>query len=160
MTHSDKLATPAIRHLKTHHIPYTLFSYRYEDKGGTTLAATALGIEEHRVIKTLVMENDSGNPLIILMHGDRQVSTKHLARHLQAKSVKPCDPQKVTRLTGYVVGGISPFGVRTPMPVYMESGIALLSEIYLNAGKRGWLVKIQTADVLNALKPALVQVGI
>jgi Cys-tRNA(Pro) deacylase len=160
MAQSDKLATPATRQLKMFNIPYGLYPYRYEDKGGTSLASSALGIEEHLVIKTLIMEDDSGRPFIILMHGDRQVSTKNLARSLKAKSVKPCDPQKVNRLTGYVVGGISPFGVRTQMPTYMESDITLIPEIYLNAGKRGWLLKIQTVDLLKSLKPSLVQVGI
>ncbi|MFZ3044734.1 MAG: YbaK/EbsC family protein, partial [Desulfatirhabdiaceae bacterium] len=102
MAHSDKLATPATRQLKMFNISYRLYPYRYEDKGGTSLASSALGIEEHLVIKTLIMEDDSGRPFIILMPGDRQVSTKNLARSLKAKSVKPCDPQKVNRLTGYV----------------------------------------------------------
>jgi Cys-tRNA(Pro) deacylase len=153
-------ATSAIRQLNDLGVAYRLFSYRYRDKGGANQAAVELKLEPHQVIKTLVMEDDSGNPLIVLMHGDRQVSTKTLARALRVKSIHPCDPRKVERLTGYQVGGVSPFGIHPSIPIYIESGIMELSEIYLNAGKRGCLVRIRTEDVMRSLNPLPVHVGI
>lgn len=153
-------ATPAIRRLKAEGAPFTLHPYDYEDKGGTATASAALGIPEHRVIKTLVMEADSGKPLIVLMHGDRQVSLKSLARQIGAKTVQPCPAQKAEKVTGYSVGGISPLGTRQTVPVYMEATIADLPEIYINAGKRGLLFSMITQDLIRILHPVTVTVAI
>ena len=152
--------TPAIRTLKAASVSFSLHSYPYEDKGGTATASAALGIDEHRIIKTLVMEEDSRKPFIILMHGNRQVSAKALARQMGAKTVQPCTLQKAEKITGYVVGGISPFATRQVLPVYMEATIANLPEIYINAGKRGLLLSLSPLDLLRILNPVPVTVAI
>jgi len=143
--------TPCIRFLRAHNVQFTPHLYRYEEHGGTRVAAAVLGVEEHAVVKTLVMEDDRGTALIVLMHGDREVSTKELARVLGVKSVTPCDPASATRRTGYLVGGTSPFGTRSPLPVYAEATIFDLPVIYVNGGKRGFLVAIAPAELRQAL---------
>ncbi len=152
--------TQATRMLRDRKVAYTGHLYPYEERGGTETSARELGVDEHRVIKTLVLEDESGNPLIVLMHGDREVSTKQLARLLNVKSVSPCNPQTAQKHSGYLVGGTSPFGTRREMPVYMEKSIAELSSIFINGGKRGFLVEIAPGDVVRLLNPTLVEVGI
>jgi Cys-tRNA(Pro) deacylase len=152
--------TPAIRQLKAGAVSFSLHPYANEEKGGTATASAALGVVEHGVIKTLVMEEDSGNPFIVLMHGDKQVSAKTLARQMGIKTVQPCTPQKAEKITGYAVGGISPFGTKLLLPVYMEASIAELPEIYINAGKRGLLLSIKPQDLIRVLRPVLVTVAI
>ena len=137
----------AIPVLKKHHVSFTEHEYRYEDRGGTAVSSRELGVEEHAVIKTLVMEDEMKRPLIILMHGDREVSTKNLARQIGAKAVTPCAPDVAQRHTGYMVGGTSPFGTRKPLPVYMERTIAELDRLYVNGGRRGFLVSMTPAVI-------------
>jgi len=157
----DKLAiTPAVRMLKEKGADFTLRTYKYEEKGGTPVASRELGVDEHQVIKTLVMEDERKNPLMILMHGDKQVSTKNLARVLGVKSVEPCDPETAHRHTGYVVGGISPFGTRKPLKVYVESSVLELPKIYINAGKRGLLAEMTPQELKRVLNPIAVNVAI
>ena len=146
----------AIPVLKKHHVSFTGHEYRYEDRGGTAVSSRELGVEEHAVIKTLVMEDEMKRPLIILMHGDREVSTKNLARQIGAKAVTPCAPDVAQRHTGYMVGGTSPFGTRKPLPVYMERTIAELDRLYVNGGRRGFLVSMTPADLIRVLSPTLV----
>ena len=149
-------ATPAIHFLRQHHVPFTEHEYRYEDRGGTAASSRALGVDEHVVIKTLVMEDEQKEPLIVLMHGDREVSTKNLARQIVRKTVAPCAPDVAQRHTGYMVGGTSPFGTRKVLPVYLERTIADLDRIYVNGGRRGFLVALAPADLRRALSPVLV----
>lgn len=149
-------ATPAIHFLRAHKVPYTEHPYRYEDRGGTAVSSRELGVDEHVVIKTLVMEDEGKRPLIVLMHGDRDVSTKNLARQAGTKTVTPCEPEVAQKHTGYLVGGTSPFGTRKPMPVYMERTIADLDRIYINGGRRGFLIALAPADLMRALSPTLV----
>lgn len=153
-------STPAIRLLKAQGVPFALHSYDYEERGGTSVAARELKVDEHAVIKTLVMEDEARRPLIVLMHGDRQVSTKTLARTIGVKTVSPCDPAVAEKHTGYKVGGTSPFGTRKPMPVFMEETISTLSFIYINAGARGLLASMGPADLIRILRPSLVSVAI
>ena len=152
--------TPAIRLLKLAGIEFTPHLYQYEERGGTAVSARELGVNEHHVIKTLVMEDEQHQPLIVLMHGDREVSTKELARRVGAKAITPCNPETALRHTGYLVGGTSPFATRKVMPVYMEASIAVLPIIYLNGGKRGFLISLAPGIVIDLLKPALVEIGI
>ena len=152
--------TPAIRQLRSAGIPFTDHLYAYEEKGGTAVSARELGVDEHSVIKILVMEDEDKNPLVILMHGDLQVSTKELARAMGVKQVTPCTPETAQRHTGYLVGGTSPFGTRKTMPVYMEETIAELERIYINGGKRGYLVGMAPDDLVRGLKPIPVRVAI
>jgi Cys-tRNA(Pro) deacylase len=152
--------TPAVRVLREEKTPFTPHLYAYEEKGGTSASARELGLDKHTVIKTLVMEDDRSAPLIVLMHGDRQVSTKELARFLCVKTIFPCSPETAHRLTGYLVGGTSPFGTRCVMPVYMEETILDLPIIYLNGGKRGFLVALSPREAERILKPVLVRVGV
>jgi len=152
--------TTAIRHLRTEKVDFTDHLYTYEEKGGTASSSRELGVAEHTVIKTLVMEDDAGQPLIVLMHGDRQVSTKELARIISVKQVSPCTPDTAQKHTGYMVGGTSPFGTRRQMPVYMEKTVAELEQIYINGGKRGYLVGLKPSELIRVLKPAMVTVGI
>ena len=156
----DKLpATNAVRVLREHGVAYSDHPYVYEARGGTEVSARELGVPEHQVVKTLVMEDDSGQPMIVLMHGDREVSTRNLARHLGVKSVAPCAPAVADRHSGYQVGGTSPFGTRKAMPVYMQSTIAALPRIYVNGGRRGYLVGLAPADAVRVLKPVLVDIA-
>jgi len=151
--------TPATRLLKQANIDYTPHLYNYEERGGTTVSARELQVEEYFVIKTLVMEDEKSNPLLVLMHGDREVSTKALARTLNVKTVSPCNADAAQRHTGYRVGGTSPFATRKPLPVYMEKTIQDLEKIYINGGKRGFLVELSPQVVIDLLAPTLVDVG-
>ncbi len=152
--------TPAILAMKRNGLTYTLRPYRYEEHGGTRVSARELGVDEHEVVKTLVMEEDGGAPFIILMHGDRQVSTKALARTLGVKAVAPCDPRTAEKHTGYRVGGTSPFGTKKPLRIFMEEGIAGLPRILINAGSRGLLAEMAPAELIHVLKPVLVKVAV
>lgn len=152
--------TPAVRTLRNHDIRFDDHLYDYEEKGGTSHSAKSLGVDEHLVIKTLIMENEHHEPLIVLMHGDRQVSTKELARMLGVKSIQPCAPEVANRHSGYLVGGTSPLGTRHPMPVYIEASILELPRIYLNGGKRGYLVSLDPQDLARVLKLTPVHVAI
>ncbi|GLI38435.1 Cys-tRNA(Pro) deacylase [Geobacter hydrogenophilus] len=152
--------TAAVRALRAAKVPFTDHLYAYEEKGGTAVSSRELGVDEHAVVKTLIMEDEAKNPLIVLMHGDRQVSTKELARVLGVKGIFPCSPDTAQKHTGYLVGGTSPFGTRRRMPVYMEETILDLSCIYINGGKRGYLVGIDPRDVVKLLNPTLVRVAI
>jgi len=151
--------TPAIRALRQHRVHFTEHPYRYLEKGGTEVASRELGVAEHLVIKTLVMEDDQKEPLIVLMHGDKLVSTKDLARVIGAKSVISCDAQVAQKHTGYMVGGTSPFGTRKWLPVYVESSILDLPRIYINAGKRGFLVEMIPQDLVRVLRTVPVNVA-
>ena len=153
-------ATPAIHLLRLHKVPFTEHLYRYEERGGTAVSSRELGVDEHVVIKTLVMEDEHKQPLIVLMHGDRDVSTKNLARQIGCKTVAPCDPEVAQKHTGYLVGGTSPFGTRKTMPVYLERSIAALDRIYINGGRRGFLIALAPADLVRALSPMLVDAAI
>lgn len=150
--------TQAIRVLTDNKIQFTPHFYKYEEKGGTTVSSRELGVEEHVVIKTLIMETESKSPLIVLMHGDCQVSTKNLARLLGVKTVSPCAPDVADKHSGYQVGGTSPFGTKKKMPVYMEKSILELPEVYINGGKRGFLISIKSADIVKVLNPELVEI--
>ena len=152
--------TAAIRELRAHKVEFTDHLYEYEEKGGTAVSARELGVPEHAVVKTLVMEDEDRNPLVVLMHGDLKVSTKELARMIGVKTIAPCNPDNANRHSGYMVGGTSPFGTRKKMPVYMEETILALPKIYINGGKRGYLVGIAPQDVVRVLSPKMVKVGI
>ncbi len=153
-------STQATRLLKSKGIPFEEHLYRYEEKGGTAVSARELGVPEHAVIKTLVFEDDRKQPFLILMHGDREVSTKELARQIGARSVQPCAPAVADKHSGYQVGGTSPFGTRKAMPVYAEATIFDLDRIYLNGGSRGFLVGLAPGDLDRVLKIARVSVAI
>lgn len=152
--------TPAIRVLRQSRVDFTEHLYKYEEHGGTAASARALGVDEHAVIKTLVMEDEDRRPLLVLMHGDREVSTKNLARQLGRRAIQPCRPDVASRHTGYLVGGTSPFGTRGELPVYIEESILALPRIYINGGKRGFLVSLAPAELARLLKPQPVQVAI
>ena len=160
MTKEKIPTTPAILVLKAQAADFTLHTYQYEERGGTKRGASQLGVDEHCVIKTLVMEEETGKPLIILMHGDKEVSTKSLARALGVKSISPCKPAIADKHTGYKVGGTSPFGTKKTMPVYMEATIADLPEIFINAGSRGLLARMPSAELIRLQKPISVSVAI
>ena len=145
--------TAAVRVLREHGVAFTHHPYEYEERGGTAVSARELGVNEHAVIKTLVMEDDAKKPLVVLMHGDREVSTKNLARLLGVKTVAPCDPVVADRHSGFQVGGTSPFGTRRAMPVYMQRTIADLPYVYVNGGRRGYLVGMTPSDLVRVLKP-------
>jgi len=148
--------TAAVRALRDHDVAFTHHPYEYEERGGTAVSARELGVSEHAVIKTLVMEDDARKPLLVLMHGDREVSTKNLARQLGVKSIAPCEPVVADRHSGYQVGGTSPFGTKRAMPVYMQRTIADLPYLYVNGGRRGYLMGMTPADLVRVLKPTLV----
>ena len=147
--------TPATQFLRKHGIAFTEHPYPYEEHGGTRVSARELGVEEHAVIKTLVMQDEAAKPMLVLMHGDRKVSTKNLARQIGCKSVEPCKPEVANRHSGFLIGGTSPFGTRKNMPVYVEAGILELTKIYINGGRRGFLVGIDPA-VIGAVLPSKV----
>jgi len=151
--------TPAVRQLRAAGVSFTDHLYEYEEKGGTAVSASSLGVEERSVVKTLVMEDDARRPLLVLMHGDRQVSTKELARVIGVKTISPCSPETATRHTGYMVGGTSPFGTRKALPIYVERTVLDLPRIYINGGKRGYLVGLDPAEVVRILQPTLVAVA-
>jgi Cys-tRNA(Pro) deacylase len=151
--------TNAIRVLREHRVAWTDHPYAYEERGGTAVSARALGVDEHACIKTLVMEDDARRPMIVLMHGDREVSTKNLARALGVKSVRPCPPDVADRHSGYQVGGTSPFGTRRTMPVYVQRTIADLPYLYVNGGRRGYLVGMSPSELIRVLAPTLVDIA-
>jgi Cys-tRNA(Pro) deacylase len=147
-------ATPAVHFLRKHGVAFTEHPYRYEEHGGTRVSSRELGVDEHAVIKTLVMQDEAKRPLLVLMHGDREVSTRQLARQLDCKTVEPCAAAVAQRHTGYAVGGTSPFGTRKPLPVFVERTVLDLDRIYINGGRRGLLVSIAPGElnrVLNAV---------
>lgn len=149
--------TPATQFLRRHGVAFGEHVYEYVEHGGTSESARQLGVDEHAVVKTLVMEDEHAKPLIILMHGDRTVSTKNLARQIGAKRVEPCKPEVANRHSGYLVGGTSPFGTKKAMPVYVESTILDLPSIYLNGGRRGYLVSLASAVLAMRLQARPVQ---
>lgn len=151
--------TPAIRLLKSKNVVFEPFLYEYEEKGGTKASSKKLGVDEHVVIKTIIMEDDLKKPLIVLMHGDMEISTKNLARFLDVKSVQPCSPEVANKHTGYLVGGTSPFGTKKLMPVYAEKTIFDLEKIYINGGRRGFLIAIKPSVIKELLNPIAVEVG-
>ena len=151
--------TNAVRMLREHKVDFTHHPYEYEERGGTAVSARELGVSEHAVIKTLVMEDDARRPMIVLMHGDREVSTKALARIAGVKTIAPCAPAVADRHSGYQVGGTSPFGTRRTMPVYAQRTLADLPRVYVNGGKRGYLVGMAPADLVRILAPALVDIA-
>ena len=152
--------TPAVRALRAAGVAFTEHLYEYEEHGGTAVSARELGVDEHSVVKTLVMENDTREPLVVLMHGDRMVSTQRLARAIGARRIVPCDPAVAQKHSGYMVGGTSPFGTRRAMPVYMERTILDLARIYINGGKRGFLVGLDPREVARLLAPVVVDVAV
>jgi Cys-tRNA(Pro) deacylase len=143
--------TPATQFLRKHGVVFEEHPYPYEEHGGTTVSARELGVEEHVVIKTLVMQDEHAKPLIVLMHGDCKVSTKNLARQIGCKSVEPCKPEVANRHSGFLVGGTSPFGTRKVMPVYVEESILALPKIYINGGRRGFLISIDPGNIAAIL---------
>ena len=143
--------TPATQVLRQHGVSFTEHVYDYVEHGGTSESSRQLGVPEHEVVKTLVMQDDKAQPLIVLMHGDRQVSTKNLARAIGAKSVEPCKPEVAQRHSGYMVGGTSPFGTRKAMPVYVEASVLELPRICINGGRRGFLVGIEPTVLTRLL---------
>jgi Cys-tRNA(Pro) deacylase len=149
--------TPATQFLRKHGVTFTEHPYAYEEHGGTTVSARELGVDEHAVIKTLVMQDEQAKPLIVLMHGDCKVSTKNLARQIGCKSVEPCKPEVANRHSGFLVGGTSPFGTRKVMPVYVEGSILDLQTIYINGGRRGFLVSIDPQVLVSILPTTVVQ---
>lgn len=152
--------TQAVRALRAANVVFSPHLYEYLERGGTKHSAASLGVDEHTVIKTIVLEDEARQPLVCLQHGDLEVSTKNLARIRGCKTITPCSPETALRHTGYMVGGTSPFGMRsgarTPLPVYLERSICDLPRIYINGGKRGFLVGIDPSAVVTLLRPTLV----
>ena len=159
MTKEHFPVTPAIRVLRDRKVDFTLRPYKYEERGGTEVASRELGVDEHGIIKTLVMEDDGKKPFIILMHGDRHVSTREMARVLGVKAVQPCDPAAAGRHTGYMVGGTSPFGTKKQLPVYIEETILEIPRVLINAGRKGLLAEIDMKDLVRVLSPTPVRVS-
>ena len=153
-------ATQATRFLRQHGVAHSTHMYEYEEHGGTRTSARELNVDEHAVVKTLVMEDENGKPLIVLMHGDRKVSTKELARQVGCKKIEPCKPEVANRHTGYLVGGTSPFGTKKPLPVNIERSILDLPLIYINGGRRGFLVGVHPHDIVRVLQPKIVEVAL
>lgn len=156
-THAPE--TPATRFLHQHRVAHSNHLYDYEEHGGTKVSARALNVPEHHVVKTLVMEDESAQPLIVLMHGDRKVNARELARQIGVKKIAPCQPEVAQRHTGYMVGGTSPFGTKKMLPVYMEKSILDLPLVYINGGRRGYLVGVHPHDILRVLTPKIVEVA-
>lgn len=156
-SHSE---TPATQFLRRHGVAFSEHFFEYAEHGGTERGATLLGVPEHAVVKTLVMEDERARPLVVLMHGDRSVSTKNLARQAERKRIAPCKPEVAQRHSGYQIGGTSPFGLRKPMPLYMERSILALPVIYLNGGRRGFLLCVDPRVVERLLAPVLVDVAL
>ncbi len=152
--------TPATAFLKAKGIAFSEHEYGYVEHGGTEVPARALGVPEHHIVKTLVMEDESRKPLLVLMHGDRKVSTKNLARQAGRKSIEPCKPEVAQRHTGYQGGGTSPIATRKLVPIYAERSILEVPEIYITGGRRGLLVKLRSAELARALAPTLVDVAL
>jgi len=159
MSASRMPSTPAVLALRAAGVEFTPHFYDYEERGGTAVSARELGVDEHAVVKTLVMQDEAARPCVVLMHGDRQVSAKALARHLGVKRIEPCKPEVAERHTGYRVGGTSPFGTRRQMPVYLEKTIVDLPRLYINGGSRGFLVSLSPQALVGLLKPGLVTVA-
>jgi len=149
--------TPATAFLKAQGVAFTEHPYEYEEHGGTEVSARELGVDEHAVVKTLIMQDQDAKPVVVLMHGDRKVSTKNLARQVGAKSIEPCKPEVANRHSGFLIGGTSPFGTRKQMPVYAEKSIFALPRIYINGGRRGYLVGIAPAELARTLKAVEVE---
>lgn len=152
--------TPATRFLRQHRMAFSTHLYAYEEHGGTRVSARELNVDEHAVVKTLIMEDESHKPLIVLMHGDRKVSTKELARQIGCKKVEPCLPEVANRHSGFLVGGTSPFGTKKAMPIFIEKSILDLPLIYINGGRRGFLVGVHPHDMLQVLPAQVVQVAL
>jgi Cys-tRNA(Pro) deacylase len=153
-------ATPATVFIAKHGVAFTEHHFEYVEHGGTAHTSIALGVPEHQVVKTLIMENEKGEPLVVLMHGDRKVSTKELARAAGAKRIAPCKPETATRHSGYLIGGTSPFGTRKSMPVYLERSVLDLPRIYINGGRRGYLLGMDSSELVRLLSPVLVDVAL
>jgi Cys-tRNA(Pro) deacylase len=157
----DKIpVTAAVRVLRQHQVEFASHLYDYEPRGGTRHSAACLGVDEHRVIKTLVMQDEEARPLVVLMHGDHEVSTKALARQLGVKSIQPCEAAVADRHSGYQVGGTSPFGTRRAMPIYMQASISTLPILYINGGKRGFLVSMTPSALVRVLSPTPVDAAV
>ena len=152
--------TPATAFLAKLGVKYTEHEFEYIEHGGTGHSSSSLGVPEHHVVKTLVMENERAEPLLVLMHGDRKVSTKELARQAGMKRIVPCQPETATRHSGYLIGGTSPFGTRKRMPIFLERSVLELERIYINGGRRGYLLGMPPAELVRVLSPVLVDVGI
>ncbi|MBL8949955.1 MAG: aminoacyl-tRNA deacylase [Myxococcaceae bacterium] len=158
---ADKIPTTmATRMLDAEGVQYVPRPYRYEERGGTAVSSRELGVSEHDVVKTLVMEDEKRAPLIVLMHGDCEVSTKTLARLMGVKSVSPCRPEVAEKHSGYQVGGTSPFGTKRPMPVYLQKSVLECARVYINGGHRGFLVELDPNEIVRVLKPTLVDVAL
>ncbi len=156
-SHSE---TPATQFLRKAGVAFGEHFYEYVEKGGTAVSSDSLGVPEHSVVKTLMMEDETRAPLVVLMHGDRKVSTKNLARQAGRKRVEPCKPEVAQRHSGYQVGGTSPFGTRKHMPVYMERSILQLETIWINGGRRGFLVSLAPGEIVRTIAPTLVEVAL
>jgi Cys-tRNA(Pro) deacylase len=152
--------TPATTFLAKHGIQYTEHEFEYIEHGGTSHSSAMMGVPEHQVVKTLIMEDEKGDPLVVLMHGDRKVSTKELARAARVKKIAPCKPEVATRHSGYLIGGTSPFGTRKRMPIYLERSVLELPRIYINGGQRGYLLGMDPAVLTTLLSPVLVDVAL
>jgi Cys-tRNA(Pro) deacylase len=153
-------ATPATALLAKHGVAFTEHHFEYVEHGGTGHSSEALGVSEHEVVKTLIMENEKAEPLVVLMHGDRKVSTKALARAAGMKRITPCKPETATRHSGYLIGGTSPFGTRKHMPVFLERTVLELPRIYINGGRRGYLLGMDPAELVRVISPVLVEVAL
>ncbi len=160
MTKDKSPVTLAIRVLRDYGISFSEHTYAYVDRGGTAEGARQLGFDEHSLVKTLIMEDELKKPFIVLMHGDREVSVKELARIIKVKRITPCTPEIAQKHSGYMVGGTSPFGTRKVMPVYVEETILELPKIYINGGRRGYLVGIDPKELLRVFNPTFVKVAI
>ncbi len=160
MSREKAPVSAAVRELRRAEVSFSDHLYRYEERGGTAASSRELGLDEHSVIKTLIMEDESKKPLVVLMHGDMQVSTKELARIIGAKQVSPCSPETANRHSGYLTGGTSPFGLKRKMPIYMEESILKLEIVYINGGSRGYLVGLSPLEMSRVLEPVVVTVGI
>ena len=153
-------ATPATAFVAKHGVAFTEHHFEYVEHGGTAHTSSALGVPEHQVVKTLIMEDEKGEPLVVLMHGDRKVSTKELARAAGVKRIAPCKPEAATRHSGYLIGGTSPFGTRKAMPIFLERSVLELPRIYINGGRRGYLLGMDPAQLVRVLSPVLVEVAL
>lgn len=160
MSKDKTYVTPAVRFLRERKVEFSEHPYQYVEHGGTATFAKQYHVDEHMVVKTLIMEDEDKRPLVVLMHGDREVSTKELARVMGVKKVGPCTPETAQKHSGYMVGGTSPFGTRKAMPVYMEETILALPKIYINGGRRGYLIAMGPHDIVKTLQPKMVNVAI
>ena len=156
---TDYPVTSAVRFLRTHQIDFEPYIYVYEEHGGTGQFAQLFGVDEHRVVKTIVLQNEAKKGLVVVMHGDRQISTRNLARDLGMKHIEPAEPKQANKWTGYLVGGTTPFGMKTRLPVYVEKSIWDLDKVYINGGKRGFIIGV-SPQALRALNPQDVQVAV